>query len=110
MLNPGIYMVEVKAPGIRSEEAGTRHPCRRQQRSTHYSTGCSRSSQNVTVTGHGPTVEGNTLPPAVNKEAPEVSNTLAGLTVTYLPNRDRDFSQFGQLAAGVQPCAELIPG
>ena len=42
------------------------------------------------------------LPPVVNKEAPEVSNTLAGLTVTYLPNRDRDFSQFGQLAAGVQ--------
>ena len=54
-----------------------------------------------------PTVEGNTLPPVVNKEAPEVSNTLAGLTVTYLPNRDRDFSQFGQLAAGVQACPEL---
>jgi hypothetical protein len=60
-------------------------------------------SQGVTVTAHGPTVEGNTLPPAINKQAPEVSNTLAGLTVTYLPNRDRDFSQFGQLGAGVQP-------
>ena len=57
----------------------------------------------MTVTAHGPTVEGNTLPPAINKQAPEVSNTLAGLTVTYLPNRDRDFSQFGQLGAGVQP-------
>ena len=61
------------------------------------------TSQNVTVSGHGPLVEGNTLPPAVNKETPQVGNTLAGLTVTYLPNRDRDFSQFGQLAAGVQP-------
>ena len=69
--------------------------------------GVAAVSQDVTVTAHGPTVEGNTLPPAINKEAPEVSNTLAGLTVTYLPNRDRDFSQFGQLAAGVQPLAEL---
>ncbi len=69
--------------------------------------GVAAVSENVTVTGHGPTVEGNTLPPAVNKETPEVSNTLAGLTVTYLPNRDRDFSQFGQLAAGVQSFSQL---
>ncbi len=62
--------------------------------------------QGVTVAAHGPTVEGNTLPPAVNKQAPEVSNTLAGLTVTYLPNRDRDFTQFGELAAGVQPAPD----
>ena len=67
-------------------------------------------SENVSVSGHGPTVEGNTLPPAVNKETPQVSNTLAGLTVTYLPNRDRDFSQFGQLAAGVAAGARLLPG
>ncbi len=59
-------------------------------------------SESVTVHAHGATVEGNTLPPAVNKEVPEVSNSIAGLAVTYLPNRDRDFTQFGQLAAGIQ--------
>ena len=64
-------------------------------------------SQSVTVTAHGRASEGNTLPPAINQQAPEVSNTLAGLTVTYLPNRDRDFSQFGQLAAGVQACSHF---
>ncbi len=60
------------------------------------------TSQSVTVTGRGPTVEGNTTQPVANRTEPEVSNSLAGLTVTYLPNRDRDFSQFAQLAAGVE--------
>jgi hypothetical protein len=58
-------------------------------------------SQQITVTGRAPNVEGNTVAPEVNKQEVEVGNFLAGLTVTYLPNRDRDFSQFGQLAAGV---------
>jgi len=61
------------------------------------------TSQNVTVTGRAPTVEGNTTQPVANRTEPVVSNSLAGLTVTYLPNRDRDFSQFAQLAAGVEP-------
>ena len=103
MLNPGAYTIEVKAPGFSFEEAGARDARRGQQCAITIRLGVAGVSQNVTVTGHGPTVEGNTLPPAVNKETPQVSNTLAGLTVTYLPNRDRDFSQFGQLAAGVQP-------
>jgi hypothetical protein len=47
-------------------------------------------------------VGGNTVPPAVNKQEAQSGDVIAGLTVTYLPNRDRDFSQFGQLAAGVQ--------
>ena len=61
------------------------------------------TSQSVTVTGRAPTVEGNTTQPVANRTEPVVSNSLAGLTVTYLPNRDRDFSQFAQLAAGVEP-------
>jgi len=61
------------------------------------------AQQEVTVTGRGATVEGNTTAPSVNKDDPTASNTIAGLTVTYLPNRNRDFSQFGQLAAGVAP-------
>ncbi len=102
MLNPGAYTVEVVAPGFLLKKpvrvvVGVGSSVQLTIR-----VGLPAVSQNVTVTAHGPTLEGNTLPPAVNKEAPEVSNTLAGLTVTYLPNRDRDFSQFGQLAAGVQ--------
>jgi hypothetical protein len=58
-------------------------------------------AQSVTVTGRRGTVEGNTVAPAMNKDEPESGNFFAGLTVTYLPNRDRDFSEFGQLSAGV---------
>ncbi|MGC1106655.1 MAG: carboxypeptidase regulatory-like domain-containing protein [Candidatus Acidiferrales bacterium] len=63
------------------------------------------TSQHVTVHGRAATVEGNTVAPAVNKQEAETSNFIAGLTDTYLPNRDRDFSQFDQLAAGTAPNA-----
>ncbi|MBA3912725.1 MAG: TonB-dependent receptor, partial [Acidobacteriales bacterium] len=59
-----------------------------------------QASEQVTVTGRAPTVEGNTVPPEVNKQEVETGNFFAGLTVTYLPNRDRDFTQFAQLSAG----------
>ena len=59
-------------------------------------------SQKVTVSGRRDTQEGNTLPPAVNKEEAEVSNTIAGLPVTYLPSRVRDFTALGLLSTGVQ--------
>ena len=103
MLYPGAYTVEVKAPGFSLKKPvrvtlGVGSSVQVAIKLTVAGT-----SQNVTVSGHGPTVEGNTVQPAVNKETPQVSNTIAGLTVTYLPNRDRDFTQFGQLAAGVQP-------
>jgi hypothetical protein len=57
--------------------------------------------QSTTVHAREGTSEGNTLPPAINKSEASESNFLAGMTVTYLPNRDRDFTQFGQLGAGV---------
>ena len=103
MLDPGAYTITVKAPGFALKKPArvTLGVGSSVQLTIHL--GVAGTSQNVTVSGRGPTVEGNTLPPAVNKETPQISNTLAGLTVTYLPNRDRDFSQFGQLAAGVQP-------
>jgi hypothetical protein len=56
--------------------------------------------QKTTVTARSATVEGNTVAPPVNKEEAAVSSFFAGQTVTYLPNRDRDFTQFGQLGAG----------
>ena len=103
MLTPGMYTVEVKAPGFTLKKPARVNLGVGSSLQLTIQLAVAGVSQSVTVAGHGPTVEGNTLPPAVNKEAPQVSNTLAGLTVTYLPNRDRDFSQFGQLAAGVEP-------
>ncbi len=105
MLTPGLYTVEVKAPGFSLKKPTRVTLAVGSSVQITIRLSIAAVSHDVTVTAHGPTLEGNTLPPAVNKEEPAVSNTLAGLTVTYLPNRDRDFSQFGQLAAGVQPAA-----
>ena len=57
------------------------------------------AKQTVNVTGTAPTVEGNTVVTTVNRQDPLVANQIAGLTVTYLPNRDRNFTQYAQLAA-----------
>jgi len=57
--------------------------------------------QSTTVHARSGTSEGNTLPPALNKSEASENNFFAGMTVTYLPNRDRDFTQFSQLGAGV---------
>ncbi len=103
MLNPGAYMVDVKAPGFTLKKPARVMVGIGSSVQLTIKLGVAATSENVTVTGHGPMVEGNTLPPEVNKETPQVSNTLAGLTVTYLPNRDRDFTEFTQLAPGIQP-------
>lgn len=62
--------------------------------------GLTAAGQQVTVTASAARVEGQTAAPAVDKNSPKVANAVAGLTVTYLPNRDRDFTEFGALAAG----------
>jgi hypothetical protein len=59
-------------------------------------------SQSTTVTGRGQTSEGNTVAPPVNTDDAAAKIFFPGMEVTYLPNRDRDFSQFGQLAPGVK--------
>jgi hypothetical protein len=59
-------------------------------------------SQSATVTGRRPTSEGNTVAPPVNTDDAASKIFFPGMEVTYLPNRDRDFSQFGQLAPGVK--------
>jgi hypothetical protein len=64
--------------------------------------GVATVSQSTTVTGRNPTSEGNTVAPPVNTDDPAAKTFFPGMEVTYLPNRDRDFSQFGQLAAGVK--------
>ena len=50
--------------------------------------------QSTTVTARRGTVEGNTIAPPPNTAEASVGSFLPGLTVTYLPNRDRDFTQF----------------
>jgi hypothetical protein len=58
-------------------------------------------AQRATVNARGGTSEGNTLAPPVNKDEATVSSFFTGNMTTYLPNRDRDFTQFGQFGAGV---------
>ncbi len=65
-----------------------------------------RVEQRATVTARRATVEGNTVAPPVNKDEAWVSNFFAGQTVTYLPNRDREFTQFAQLGAGTSEDAD----
>jgi hypothetical protein len=55
--------------------------------------------QSTTVNARGATVEGNTVAPPANTTEATVGSFLPGLTVTYLPNRDRDFTQFTDQAA-----------
>lgn len=62
--------------------------------------------QSTTVTARRGTVEGNTVAPAANTTEAAVSSFIPGLTVTYLPNRERDFTQFTDQAAGAQEDAD----
>jgi Carboxypeptidase regulatory-like domain len=55
--------------------------------------------QSTTVNARGATVEGNTVAPPANTAEGTVGSFLPGLTVTYLPNRDRDLTQFISQAA-----------
>jgi hypothetical protein len=55
--------------------------------------------QSTTVSARRGTVEGNTIAPPPNTAEASVGSFLPGLTVTYLPNRDRDFTQFTNQAA-----------
>lgn len=60
--------------------------------------GVAQAGQQVTVTGRAALVEGQTTAPAVNKRSPQVANAVAGLHVTYMPNRSREFREFGMLS------------
>ena len=62
--------------------------------------------QSTTVTARRGTSEGNTVAPVANTAEGSVGSFLPGMTVTYLPNRDRDFTQFTSQAAGAQADAD----
>jgi hypothetical protein len=55
--------------------------------------------QKATVSARAGTSEGNTTTPPINQSEASVSTFFAGLTETYLPNRDRDVTQFDQFTA-----------
>jgi hypothetical protein len=103
LLPAGPYLVQVAAPGFTLKKPVRLTLAVGSSVQVNIALAISAASENVTVTGRAPTVEGNTTQPVANRTEPVVANSLAGLTVTYLPNRDRDFSQFAQLAAGVEP-------
>ncbi len=98
-LIPGAYSVEAKAGGL---------VLRRPVRIT-LTLGSSvelalrleipPARDSTTVRARPGTVEGNTTAPPSDTTEASTGTFLPGLTVTYLPNRDRDFTQFtGQTA------------
>jgi hypothetical protein len=65
-----------------------------------------RARETTTVQARAATVEGNTVVPPPNTAESAVATFLPGLTITYLPNRDRDFTQFTSQTAGAQEDAD----
>jgi hypothetical protein len=100
-LSPGAFTVEGNAKGM-----ATRRPVRvtlglGSSVRVNLTLNVAGVSQHATVTARRDTAEGNTVAPPVNQDEASVSSFFVGQTVTYLPNRDRDFTQFGQLGAGM---------
>jgi hypothetical protein len=65
-----------------------------------------RARETTTVRARAAMVEGNTVAPPSNTAEAAVSTFLPGLTITYLPNRDRDFAQLTSQTAGALEDAE----
>ncbi len=99
-LAPGAYTVEAHAGSL-----ATRRPVRLTVTLASSTTvvlqlGIAPVKQSTTVTARAGTVEGNTVAPPENTAEGSLGSFLPGLTVTYLPNRDRDLTQFtDQVAA-----------
>jgi len=100
-LPPGTYSLQAEAPGFKPAKVNRVLLSVGSSVQLTLRLEVAGNSQSVTVKGHAGTVEGQTVAPATNKDESEIGNFFAGLTVTYLPNRDRDFTQFSQLSAGV---------
>jgi hypothetical protein len=99
-LSAGTYTVSASAPGMVLKKPARVVLAVGSAAQLTLQLGLKAGTQSTTVTAAGGTQEGQTLPPAMNKQSAVTSNTIAGLTVTYLPNRNRDFAQFQQLASG----------
>jgi len=97
---PGLYTLEVRATGFATRKLPRVSVAIASTVRVRIALAVSAKAEQITVSGHGQTAEGNTVAPAVNKSEVPVVNYVAGLTVTYLPSRDRDLSQLAQLGAG----------
>jgi hypothetical protein len=64
--------------------------------------------QRATVNARAGNSEGNTTTPPINQSEASISTFFAGTVVTYLPNRDRDVSQFNQLSANAHESDEGV--
>ena len=101
-LVPGAYTLEARAGSL-----ATRRPVRLavtlgSSTLVRLELGIASVRQQTTVTARQGNVEGNTVAPPENTAEASEGTFLPGLTVTYLPNRDRDFAQFtDQVAATV---------
>ena len=100
-LPAGTYTVQASASGFKPKKANRILLSVGSSVRVKFQLDLASATQTVTVTGRASTLEGNTVSPATNKDEPESGNFFAGLTVTYLPNRDRDFTEFAELSAGV---------
>ena len=100
-LPPGAYTVEASATGMKTRRAARVTLGLGSTVKVDLGLAIPAVKQGTTVTARGATSEGNTLAPRVNKEEASISSFFTGNTVTYLPNRDRDFTQFGQLGGGI---------
>ena len=59
-----------------------------------------RAHASTTARARSENVEGNTVAPPSNTAEAAMTTFLPGLTITYLPNRDRDFTQLTSQTAG----------
>ena len=105
-LVPGAYVIEAKFNGL-----ALRRPVRLTvalgtSTQVALQLEVARVRQGTTVTARGATSEGNTVAPPINQTEPSISSFLAGTVVTYLPNRDRDVTQFNQLATNAHEDSE----
>ena len=100
-LPPGAYTVEASAPNLKTRRPGRATLGLGSSVRIDLALAIPSVRQGANVTARGPTSEGNTLAPPVNKDEASVSSFFTGNTVTYLPNRDRDYTQFGQLGGGI---------
>jgi hypothetical protein len=107
-LPPGAYSVEVQVPGFAPRKFPRITASVGSTLDLRITLQLAAVSQEITVKGTGATVEGNTVQPALNKRNAETGNYIAGLTVTYLPSRNRDLTQLAQLAAGVVTNADAF--
>ncbi|HYX53779.1 MAG TPA: carboxypeptidase regulatory-like domain-containing protein [Candidatus Limnocylindrales bacterium] len=99
-LPSGAYLVQAQAPGFEMKKPLRITLSGGGSITVNLQLSVASRTEQVTVSGKGATVEGNTAAPESNLSEAQTGNSFPGLTVTYLPSRNRDFMQFAQLTAG----------